>query len=345
MKQSMKQEPAHGHDSHSHAPHGHGALDHGTHTHDSHTHGSHGGSHSHGALPALGETDLTPAFRMAVIFNAVYVVIEAGAGFYTGSLALLADAAHNLTDVAGLVIAWAAASAGKRPPSQRFSFGYGRSTILAALANAGSILIGVGAVTWEAIHRFQNPVAVPAMTVLIVAAIGIAVNIGTALLFSHNRHNDLNAEGAYLHMAADAAVSLGVVLAALGIMATGWLWLDPLVAILVSILIGWTAWKLLRASLRLSMDGVPPHIDRAKVERYLAGLPGVREVHDLHIWPLSTTRAALSVHLIMPGGHPGDAFLADIQTILEGRFAIHHPTVQIELGNGPPCPMAPANSV
>ncbi|MGL4811693.1 MAG: cation diffusion facilitator family transporter [Beijerinckiaceae bacterium] len=330
------------HDSrHEHAPAAQARSPHG-HSHGSHSHGSHGG---HGALPTLAAADLTPAFRWAVILNAAYVVIEAAAGFITGSLALLADAAHNLTDVAGLLIAWAAASAGKRPPTRQFTFGYGRSTILAALANAGSILIGVGAVTWEAVQRFQNPVAVPALTILIVAAIGIAVNFGTALLFSRSRHSDLNAEGAYLHMAADAAVSLGVVLAALGIMATGWQWIDPLVAILVSILIGWTAWKLLRASLRLTLDGVPPHIDRAKLERHLAALPGVHSVHDLHIWPLSTTRVAMSAHLVMPGGHPGDAFLFDLQKNLESRFGIHHPTVQIEMGDGAACPLAPAEIV
>lgn len=322
------------------------AGQHGAHSHGSHNHGSHAhGSHAHGALPSLGEADLTPAFRWAVVLNAVYVLIEAGAGFITGSLALLADAAHNLTDVAGLIIAWAAASAAKRPPGKQFTFGYGRTTILAALANALSILVGVGAVIWEAVHRLQNPVAVPALTILVVAAIGIAVNFGTALLFRTSRQNDLNAEGAYLHMAADAAVSLGVVLAAIGIMLTGWLWLDPLIAILVSALIGWTAWKLLRAGLRLGLDGVPPHINLDKVTAFFASQPGVTDVHDLHIWPISTTRVALTVHLVIPGNHPGDTFLINMQALLEKRYGIHHPVIQIESGDGPPCPFAPAHIV
>ena len=191
----------------------------------------------------------------------------------------------------------------------------------------------------------QTPVAVPAWTILIVASIGIAINFGTAMLFSKSRSHDLNAEGAFQHMAADAAVSLGVVLAAVGIMATGWQWLDPLVAILVSLMIAWAAYSLLKSAMHLSLDGVPPHIDRAAVEQFLAGQPGVSAVHDLHIWPLSTTRTAMSVHLVMPDGHPGDSFLHHLMQELEQHHAIHHPAIQIEKGDGPPCPFAPAQVV
>ncbi len=299
-------------------------------------------THDHDA-PVL--RDLTPAFKWAVGLNAGYVLIEAAAGFATGSLALLADAAHNLTDVAGLLIAWGAVAAAKRPPSDRFSYGFGRSTILAALANGVAILLGVGAVVWEAVQRFAEPVTVPAGTILLVALIGIAINAGTALLFRESRHSDLNAEGAFLHMAADAAVSLGVVLAAIGIMATGWTWLDPLVAILVSLVIAWTAYGLLRSALGLSLDAVPPGLDRAAVEAWLKERSGAASVHDLHIWPLSTTSVALTAHLVIPGGHPGDWFLEKITEELEHQFRIGHATIQIELGDAEECKLAPTNVV
>ena len=298
--------------------------------------------HVHG-VPVV--RDLTPAFKWAVALNVSYVLIEAAAGVLTGSLALLADAAHNLTDVAGLLIAWGAVIVSKRPPSERFSYGYGRSTVLAALANGIAILVGVGAVIWEAVHRFSDPVSVPAGTILVVALIGIVVNAGTALLFRESRHTDLNAEGAFLHMAADAAVSLGVVLAAVGIMATGWAWLDPLVAILVSLVIGWTAYGLLRSALGLSLDAVPPGIDRAAVDVWLKNRSGAAAVHDLHIWPLSTTSVALTAHLVMPGAHPGDRFLEDIAEELEHEFGIGHATIQIELGDGENCRLASADVI
>lgn len=285
--------------------------------------------------------DLTSAFKWAVGLNAGYVLVEGATGFFTGSLALLADAAHNLTDVAGLLIAWGAMIATRRPPSERFSYGFGRSTILAALANGVAILIGVGAVIWEAIHRFAVPVVVPAGTILVVALIGIGINAGTALLFRESRHGDLNAEGAFLHMAADAVVSLGVVIAAIGIMVTGWSWLDPLVAILVSLMIAWTSYGLLRSALGLSLDAVPPWVDRTAVEAWLKERAGATAVHDLHIWPLSTTSVALTAHLVRPSGHPGDKFLKDIGEELEHQFGIGHTTIQIELGDGEECKLAP----
>jgi cobalt-zinc-cadmium efflux system protein len=300
-------------------------------------------SHDHDHAPAAA--DLTPAFKWAVGLNATYVLIEAVAGFWAGSLALLADAAHNLTDVGGLLIAWGAAVAAARPPSVRYTFGFGRATQLAALVNALSILIGVGVVLWEAGHRFFNPSPVPGGVILVVALVGIGINAGTALLFRDSRHHDLNAKGAFLHMAADAAVSLAVVLAAIGILWTGWNWLDPAVAILVSVLIAWTAYGLLRSAMAQSLDRVPDGIDHIAVRHWLAGRPGVGEVHDLHIWPISTTRIALSAHLVMPGGHPGDRFLEAVQDELEDDFGIGHATLQIELGDGEPCRLAPAQVI
>lgn len=274
-------------------------------------------------------TDLGPAFKWAVGLNTAYVIVEAAAGFLTGSLALLADAAHNLTDVAGLLIAWGAAVLAKRVGNAAYTFGYGRATILAAMLNATAILIGVVVVIWEATQRFSAPVEVPALTVLLVAAVGIGVNTGSALLFMRAQKNDLNAKGAFLHMAADAAVSGAVVLAAAGILATGWDWLDPGVAIAVSLLIAWTAWGLLRDSLRLELDGVPEAIDRQAVADWLAAQNGVSDVHDLHIWALSTTRTALAAHLVWQGADR-DAFLDRVAEKLEQEFGIGHATVQLE---------------
>lgn len=285
--------------------------------------------HSHAA-----PKDLTPAFQWAVGLNTVYVLCEALAGFMTGSLALIADAAHNLTDVAGLLIAWAAMGLAKRKPTDLFTYGLGRSTELAALANAIAILIGVGAVVWEALGRFQTAVDVPGGTILMVAMVGIGINFGTAMLFRSSQHGDLNAKGAYLHMMADGAVSVAVVLAAAGIMITGWSWLDPAVAILVSGVIAITAYGLLKSSLRLTLDGVPEDIDKAAISTWLENLAGVESMHHLHIWALSTTKTALTVHLVMPG--PVDSgFLADTARVLAHDFNIDHVTIQIEQPDGP----------
>lgn len=285
---------------------------------------AHDHAHSH-AAPA----DLGPAFRWAVGLNASYVVVEGVAGVMTGSLALLADAAHNLTDVAALLIAWGAAVLANRVGSGNYTFGYGRATILAAMLNAVAILIGVVVVVWEAAHRFQSVVEVPGLTILLVALVGIGVNTGSALLFMGSQKDDLNAKGAYLHMAADAAVSGAVVLAAAGIMLTGWQWLDPAVAIAVSVLIAWTAWGLLRNALRLGLDGVPEAVDRQAVADWLGAQDGVTNVHDLHIWALSTTRTALAVHLVWDGAD-ADAFFDHVTDELEHDFAIGHATVQLE---------------
>lgn len=282
--------------------------------------------HDHAHTPPA---DLGPAFRWAVGLNSVYVIVEATFGFLTGSLALLADAAHNLTDVAGLLIAWGAAVLAKRVGNGTYTFGYGRATILAAMLNAVAILIGVVVVIWEAAHRFTDPVEVPGLTVLLVALVGIAVNTGSALLFMKSQKDDLNAKGAFLHMAADAAVSGAVVLAAAGIMYTGWQWLDPAVAIAVSMLIAFTAWGLMRDALRLELDGVPENINRQAVADWIGEQPGVTNVHDLHIWALSTTRTALAVHVVWQG-EDADAFLDHVTDELEHDFGINHVTLQLE---------------
>lgn len=282
--------------------------------------------HAHDHPPPA---DLGPAFRWAVALNTAYVAVEGVAGWLTGSLALLADAAHNLTDVAGLLIAWAAAVLAQRAATARHTWGLGRATILAALVNAIAILAGVGAVLWEAVQRLADPVAVPGLVVMLVALAGIGINTASALLFLSARRGDLNARGAFLHMAADAAVSGAVVLAAAGILLTGWLWLDPAVAIAVSLLIAVTAAGLLRDALHLSLDGVPSGIDRGAVAEWLAGLEGVRGLHDLRIWPLSTTRTALAAHLVWDGADP-DAFIDRVTDALADRHGIASVTLQLE---------------
>jgi cobalt-zinc-cadmium efflux system protein len=280
------------------------------------------------------------AFGWAIALNAGFVLVEAGFGFAVGSLALLADAAHNLTDVAGLLIAWGAVALSRRRPTARHTYGLGRATILAALANAIAILVGVGAIIWEAVQRFAEPAPVAAGTILWIAAVGIAVNGGTALLFLRDRNRDLNVRGAFLHMATDAGVSAGVVVAALIILATGWFVADPAVAVLIGLLVGWSAFDLFKSAFHLSLDGVPKEVDTASVGRWLRSLPGVSEVHDLHVWSLSTTSTALTAHLVMPDGPSGDGFLDRVAEGLEREFHIAHSTIQIESGTDPTCRLA-----
>lgn len=302
-----------------------------------HSHGrpnrphSHEHSHEHGHARGA----ITPAFKWAAIVNTVYLVGEAAAGVAFGSVALLADAAHNLSDVAGLLIAWGAAVAARRKPTARYNFGFGRATILAALFNGVTIFAGALAVIVESALRFQNPTPIPALSVMGVALVGIAINAGSALLFRDERH-DLNADGAYLHMMADAAVSGGVVLAAAVAGLTGWNWLDPFAAVVVSLIVAWAAWGLTREAVRLAMDGAPPRVDRAAVADHLRALPGVAEVRDLRLWALSTTATALSARLVMPGGHPGDAFLKAAAHDLDHAFGIEIALLQVSLGDGAP---------
>ena len=289
--------------------------------------------------------DFGPAFAWAIGVNAAYVLVEAGFGYISGSLALVADAAHNLTDVGGLVLAWGAVALSRRIPSARHTYGLGRTSILAALVNGVALMIAVGALAWEAIGRFSAPAEVAGGTVLWVALLGIAINAGTAYLFMRGREHDINIEGAFLHMAADAAVSGGVVLSALVIMATGWTWVDPVAGLVISAVIAWSAFGLLKSALHLSLDGVPEKIDKHAVEDWLMKQPGVASAHDLHIWPLSTTTTALTVHLVMPEGSPGDAFLDSVAHELEYRFSIEHATMQIERGDGEECYLAPRSVV
>lgn len=284
--------------------------------------------------------DVGPTFLWAVVLNTAYVVVEASFGFWVGSLALLADAAHNLTDVFGLLVAWGAVVVGRRRPTERHTYGLGRATILAALANGIALLIGVGAIVREAIERISAPEPVAATTVLWVAAIGIAINSGTALLFLKGRSRDINVGGAFLHMAADAAVSAGVVVSAFVIILTGWTTIDPVVALLVSAVIGWSAFGIFKSAIHLSLDGVPEGVDLTAVEAWLRALPGVVGLHDLHIWALSTTSNALTVHLVMPGGCPNDAFLEQAARDLESRFGIGHATLQVERGIETECRLA-----
>lgn len=325
---------------HDHA-HDHGRDHHGQdhHGQDHHDHAHHGPGHVH-APASFGR-----AFAIGIALNTGFVLIEGAYGVLTDSVALLADAGHNLSDVLGLVVAWAAATLGQRQPTARFTYGLRSSSILAALFNAVFLLVAVGAIAWEAIRRFSEPAPVPGLTVTIVALIGIAVNGITAWLFASGRKGDLNVRGAYLHMLADAAVSAGVVVAGLVIVATGWTWVDPVTSLVIVAVIVAGTWGLLRDSVVLSLDAVPPGIDPAEVRRCLVDRPGVWEVHDLHVWPMSTTETALTAHLVMPDGHPGNAFLADCAGLLRRRFGIAHVTLQVELAGGPACALAPDHVV
>jgi cobalt-zinc-cadmium efflux system protein len=303
----------------------------------------HAGYH-HGPGGAHAPANFGRAFAIGIGLNTAFVLIEAGYGIAANSIALLADAGHNLSDVLGLVIAWVAAMLSRRPPSERYTYGLRSSSILAALFNAIFLLLAVGAIAWEAILRLLNPEPVAGTTVIVVATIGIAINAITAWLFAAGRNTDLNIRGAYLHMAADAAVSAGVVAAGAMILLTGWLWLDPAVSLVVAAVIVWGTWSLLRESLSMSLAAVPDGIAPDAVTAFLAGLPGVTDVHDLHIWAMSTTEVALTAHLVRPQTALDDDFLAATAHELEHRFGIHHATLQIESG-ARECARAPAHIV
>ena len=315
------------------------------HPHSGHNH-AHGHGHAHGHAHGPAAQDFSRAFAIGVALNIGFVVVEAAYGFLANSLALLADAGHNLSDVLGLLLAWGAAALVKRRPTARHTYGLKRSSILASLANAILLLVAVGMIVWEAVHRLGQPQPVAETTVLWVAAVGIVINTVTALMFVRGGKSDINIRGAFLHMAADAAVSLGVVIAALAVMATGWLWLDPAVSIAIAIVITLGTWSLLRSSLNLALDAVPETIDRPAIEVYLAALPGVTEVHDLHIWAMSTTEVALTAHLVRPDCPVDDGLLGRSARELAERFGIAHSTIQIESGDPDhPCRLAPAEVV
>ena len=297
------------------------------HSHD-HAHAP-GGGHAH--APA----DFGRAFLIGIILNTGFVILEATYGWLSGSMALIADAGHNLSDVLALLLAWGASVAAKKPATSRFTYGYKSSTILAALANAGLLLVAIGAIAFETFNRMAEPAPVQGMTMVIVAGIGIAINAGTAMMFMRGRQHDINVRGAFLHMAADALVSLGVVIAGFAILMTGALWIDPAVSLVIVAVIAWGTWGLLKDSVEMSLLAVPKGVSESGVRGYLAGLDGVTEIHYLHIWPMSTTETALTAHLVMPGGHPGDAFLREIAEELEHHHRIGHTTIQVEMSRAP----------
>lgn len=326
----------HEHSRHDQAGHGHPDHDHTGHSHAGHGHAGH----------VHAPPDNMRAFAIGTALNIAMVVAELTFGFLSNSLALIADGAHNFSDVIGLVLAWAGAWLARRAPSGRRTYGYRRASILAALANAALLFVATGGILIEALRRLSDPEPVAGPTVMIVAFIGIVINTATALLFMRGRKEDLNVHGAFLHMAADAAVSVGVVIAAGLIMVTGWQWIDPAIGIVIAVVIFISTWQLAKDSVNLALDAVPAGLDRAEVEAYLAGLPGVSDVHDLHIWALSTTEIALTAHLVRPNGGLDDAFLSRVQDELAARFRIGHAALQIEAGDPAyPCRLAPAEVI
>lgn len=316
----------------------------GTHHHHDH-HDDHGHSHGHGhgimTSEQIGQQGR--AFAVGIGLNVIFVAIEAVYGLWCGSMALLADAGHNLSDVLGLVIAWTAFGLGRRKPTERFTYGLKGASILAALFNALFLLMACGAIALAAFQRFADPQPVGGVPMMVVATIGILINGATALLFARGRHGDINIRGAFLHMAADAAVSAGVVLAGLAILLTGWNWVDPAMSLIIVGLIVAGTWGLFRDALSLSLNAVPPGVDVAAVRKGLGELPGVEDVHHLHIWATSTTEVALTAHLRASDGIDHDALLRSAIEISQTVFGISHSTFQVEKlgcveeGDSPAC--------
>ncbi len=308
------------------APHSHNHSHHHGHSH------GHGHSHVHGHSHA--PASFGRAFAIGVVLNTAFVIVEATYGLLSGSMALVADAGHNLSDVLSLLIAWGASVMTTRPASSRFTYGFKSSTILAALLNAGLLLIAIGAILIETLRRFWEPAPVAGTTMMVVAGIGVVINTATALLFMSGRKHDINIRGAFLHMAADALVSVGVVLAGLAILLTGQSWIDPVTSLVIVGVVAWGTWGLLKDSVKMGLLAVPDGIDEGEVRSFLNDLPGVTAVHDLHIWPMSTTETAITAHLVMPTGHAGDDFLQGVAHELEHKFGIGHTTIQVEAGDG-----------
>jgi cobalt-zinc-cadmium efflux system protein len=300
-----------------------------------------GAHHHHGHGHAPAESSHGTAFAIAVVLNLVFVVAEVAAGLISGSMALLADAGHNLSDVLSLLLAWGASRLAVRPPSARFTYGFKSSSILAALANAALLWVALGAILIETIRRFSDPPEVAGPTMIVVATIGIVINSVSALLFAKWRKGDLNLRAAFQHLVADAAVSAGVVVAGIAIVLTGLDWIDPVTSLIITVIIAAGSWGLLRDAVKLSLLGVPEGIDESAVRALLTGLPGVTAVHDLHIWPMSTTETALTAHLVIPNGHPGDGFLHDLAHRLDHDFGIAHATIQVETALGDDCALVP----
>ena len=291
------------------------------HNHHSEGHHHHATTNHHGLI-----------FAITIFLNTAFVAVEFAYGFMTNSTALIADAGHNISDVMGLLLAWGAVMLARRQPCKRYTYGLGSTTILAALANAMLLLVACGAIAWEAAHRFSEPPAIAGLPVSIVAAVGIAINGLSALLLMKGGKEDLNIRGAYLHMAADTAVSLAVVITGVTMLYTKWYWLDPAISLVIVLVILIGTFGLLRESLQLALNAVPAQIDAPGIDAYLCQLEGVTDIHDLHIWGLSTTETALTVHLVMPDGHPGDEFMDEVVMTLKERYSVHHSTLQIELG-------------
>lgn len=298
-----------------------------------------GHSHEHAAAPE----EFGRAFAVGIGLNAAYVAVEAYFGWQAGSLALLADAGHNLSDVAGLALAWVGAFAGRLTPDERHTYGWRRASILAAFANSILLLVAMGSLAWEAVGRLHAPEPTQGWTIVVVAAAGAVVNAATAAMFLRGRAFDLNIRGAFLHLAADALISIGVVAAGLAYLWTGWHWLDPVASLLIAAVIVAGTWDLLRQSVHYMFDGVPDSVDLGAVRALLLSRPGVSDVHDLHVWAMSSSEIALSAHLVMPKGHPGDEFFAGLGKDLHERFHIGHPTIQVEIDcRGHGCGRAPA---
>ena len=313
--------------------------------HDHDHHADHKHTSGHGHSHAHAPKDFGPAFAIGTLLNIGFVGVEVVYGVFSNSMALVADAGHNLGDVLGLLMAWMAAVLARRVPSQTHTYGLRRGTILAALANAMLLLVTVGAIAVESVRRLLHPEPVAGVTVMVVAALGIAVNGLTAWLFASGRKGDINLRAAFLHMAYDALVSLGVVIAGGIILMTGWTRLDPLVSLAVAGVILMGTWSLLRDSLGMAMDAVPAKLNLDEVGSFIRRQPGVAAIHDLHIWPISTTETALTCHCVMPGGHPGDRMLAQLCHDLQDRFGIAHSTIQIEVDEGIACTLEPDHVV
>jgi cobalt-zinc-cadmium efflux system protein len=284
--------------------------------------------HHHHATP-----DFSRAFAVGVALNLGFVLVEVYYGLVADSLALLTDAGHNLSDVVGLLLAWGATVLAAKRPSSHRTYGYSRATILASLASGLLLLGAVGAIAWEAIGRFAQPVVPAGGTMMVVAGIGVVINTVTALMFFKGKDNDLNIRGAYLHMAADAAVSVGVVLSGAVIWKYGLAWVDPAISLVIAAVIFFTTWDLMRDSADLTLDAVPKNVDPIKVRQYLASCPGVADIHDLHIWAMSTTDTALTAHMVMSDMPGDDTFLHDVTETLEHQFEINHATIQLERGD------------
>jgi cobalt-zinc-cadmium efflux system protein len=296
--------------------------------------GGHDHHHHHGSVPARGHG---PAFLIAIVLNLGFVIAEVAAGLISGSVALLADAGHNLSDVLTLLMAWGASVLATRPPSARFTYGLKSSSILAAIANAALLFVALGAILVETVQRLADPAPVAGKTMIAVAAVGILINGASAFLFARGRASDLNLRAAFQHLLADAAVSAGVVVAGLLVVYTGARWIDPVTSLAIIAVIAIGSWGLLRDAVKMGLLAVPEGIDEGKVRAMLAAQPGVTAVHDLHIWPMSTTETAMTAHLVMPAGVPGDHFLHALAHDLAHDFGIGHPTIQIETQDNEDC--------